>query len=164
MKPLILALLLLLAFPVYAQVKLKTKYDKFKDETSISIPLQYVDMKSPGRLEASAYINYKAKGEQVIIGLGFFSSSRSWRFLGSPELNAIIDGERVGFGKPVSRDSEVVRYGVEESISYAITPDQLSKLARASTIEMQIGHVEFRLKDKFVEALRNLQSSLPAAN
>lgn len=160
MKPLILALLLL--FP---QGELKTKYDRFRNETTVSIGPDYVDMRSPGRLEAAAYINYKGDTptpEGLIIGLAFYSSSSNWRFIDNDHLFALVDGERLDLGKPITKDSKLGRrVGVDESLSFSLTREDLHKLTQASKVEMQLGRVEFRLKDKFLKRLKDLESVLP---
>lgn len=161
MKLLLFTLLILL----FVQTDLKTKYDRFRDETTVSIGPDYVDMKSPGRLEAAAYFSHKGKtasAEGLIVGLAFYSSSKHWRFLDDDRLIAMADGERVDLGRPTTKDSKLGRYvGVDESLSFALTREGFHTLARASKVEMKLGRVEFGLKDKFLKRLKELESALP---
>lgn len=162
MKILILTILAVL---LVSQSDLKPKYDRFRDETTVSTGLQYVDMKSPGRLETAAYFSYKGQAKAsngLIIGLAFYSSSSHWRFVEHDDLIALIDGERLEFGNPIVKTSRLGRRtGVDESLSYKLTRSDLNKIASAQQVEMQIGTVEFKLTGKFLNKLKDLEAALP---
>lgn len=159
-------LLLTFALSVFLQSNLTTKYDRFREETSVSTGTEYVDMKSAGRLEVVAYFSHKGAGKSsdgLLIGLAFYSSSAHWRFLRDNRLIAIVDGERVDFGDPVVKDSRLGRrVGVVESLAFDLERADLSKLASASRVEMQLGTVEFKLKDSFLRKLKELATALPS--
>lgn len=157
-----IVLCLLLIVSLYLQPQ-KTKYDKFKDETTVLIGPDYVDVKNGGRLEIAAYFSYKGqdKTNKLIIGLAFYSSSRNWRFIDDDHLIAIVDGERLDLGIPVSNERQLARrVGVDESLAFSLTREQFRKLGHASKVEMQLGRVEFRLKDKFLRDLKELNRLL----
>lgn len=159
----VLCLLLIASLHLQSAAQ-KTKYDKFKDETTVSIGPDYVDVKNGARLEIAAYFSHKGQDETngLIIGLAFYSSSRHWRFIDDDHLFALIDGERLDLGLPISNDRRLARrVGVDESLAFALSREHLRKLSHATKVEMQLGRVEFRLKDKFLKDLKELNGMLP---
>lgn len=163
MKTLILATLLLTS-PIPFQSDIKTEYDRFRDETTISTGRRSIDTKSTLILKVEAYCIHKGqtKASPEVMGLTFYSTSSHWKFLRNNTLNAVVDGERIQFGEAAAKDSRLARYsGVNEVLDYELTPEQLRKLANATSIEMQLGSVEFQLKDKFIQALKDLNNSIP---
>lgn len=164
MKPLILALLLLFLPLVGSGQSLKTKYDKFRDETTVYAGPDYVEM-GARPVEVAVYVGYKgqtAAREGMIIGLAVYSSSSEWRFLDNDSLIVLADGKRLDIGKPISKDSKIDRRGgVDESLAYKISESDLVTMSRATKVEMQIGHVEFSLRSKFMQKLREISETLP---
>lgn len=142
----ILLLTLLLALPTFAQIT--TRYDKFKDRTIVKSEERYV---SAGlKLTATAIFKGETKGDDITCYLLFQTGGRTWKFLDNNELIFLADGERIPLrGR---HDGEVSsRYAsVSEAMLYAIRPDDLAKLAKASSLEMKIGSsvVKYGEKDK----------------
>ena len=165
MKPLILALpLVLLLSSIASAQALKTKYDRFKDETTVYVGPNYVDIDGP-RLEVAFYVGYagtKPARDRMTIGMAVYSSTREWRFISDDNLIVLVDGKRLEIGKPISKDSKLARTrGVDESMAYKISEEQLITISKAEKVEMQIGRTEFALKQSFVRVLRELAESLP---
>jgi hypothetical protein len=84
-----------------------------------------------------------------------------------PELIAVLDGERISLGKTLLKASgtSVDVYGRPRQLSYdtleaTFTYEGLLRLANARKVEMKIGGVEFELKDRHLEALRDLASRM----
>lgn len=117
--------------------------------------------KLSGKLEVAA-LSIEGKGRKLLIVLAFYSQSRHTRFSQSPTLNSIVDGERIAFGPAATKNWDIGNDGVEESASFIVTREQLSKLAAASSVEMQINIAEFRLKKEFTQALGDLLKALPS--
>lgn len=163
--PVTLHLIVLLVLSLVPQSALKTEYDKFRDETTVETGRHGVDKKRSdrGELEVAAYFNHKGKtrtADNLIIGLTFYSEARRWRFTRDDHLIVIADGERIDLGESAAKDSRVSRSArTREILDYALTPKQLQQLAGAAKIEAQLGSVEFKLKDKFLNELRQLALS-----
>jgi hypothetical protein len=142
--------------------RFEVKYDKFTDETRISVgPFLVGSFKAyfmrGSQLEMSALF-FMTKSPVKEIYLVFESSSRDWRFLRNSELYALADGERLAFGEADDTDSRIRGRGVSEAVSYAIPLDAFFKLAKASHAELKIGNIQLELKDEHLEAFRDLYS------
>lgn len=165
MKTLILTLLLLFVPTRIDPQSTKTTYDKFRDEITLRVGPDYVDIKG-SRLEVALYVSSKGQKlsrQELIIGLAVYSSTRTWRFLSDDYLIILLDGKRLEIGKPIAKDSRLARYtGVDESLSFRLSEDDLRAISNAKQVEMQIGSTEFKLREKFIKRLAGLVLALPS--
>lgn len=163
MKPLILALLLLL--PVFAsgQDSVIRDYDRFENRTRYwTTPIRV-----QSGLDLYVHFSFKGKGAGREINgfyLIFESTSSDWRFLKQSNLYCLIDGQPLNLGPPVAKDNDV-RAGyrsvsVEEHLMFAVKYQTLQKLAKANQIEMRLGKAEFYLGSSFQASLKELLSKV----
>jgi hypothetical protein len=82
--------------------------------------------------------------------------------LGERDLVAIADGEHVKLGtmKLVNQDIDSVQFVdyMRELLEVSVTYQQFLKLARAQSVEMQVGKTQFELRDKNLLALKDLNN------
>ncbi len=180
MKPLILALLLLLLTPAPQDLesKIKTfrnnkrfsvKYDKFKDRSFVDVGpfvvggnMRYVVSGSQLYMTARfIYAGQTIKAPVENFALWFRATGKDWEFLKARDLYAIADGERFDFGEgrydgDVSASRRSV--GVSETLGFIIPAAAFEKLGKAQNVELRIGDFEMKLKDEHKEAFRDLLS------
>ncbi|HEV2862898.1 MAG TPA: hypothetical protein VGX48_17915 [Pyrinomonadaceae bacterium] len=83
-----------------------------------------------------------------------------------PELIAVVDGERISLGKPVLTRSKttlgVVGPGqvTIEGLGASFTYQGLLRLVNAGKVSMSVGRMGFELKERHLEALRDLASRM----
>ncbi len=145
-----------------------TRYDKFKDQTSIILApfpvtgtIRYV-MSSEMLGMGAMFIHPGQKLSRTVdkIALYFQSSSKDWKYLRDRQLIALIDGERVPLGEG-ERNSDIKLGGVEETLFFPISRETLARITNGKMVEIQLGGVrEFVLKDKLLEALRDFESRM----
>lgn len=101
----------------------------------------------------------------------FVQNSPEWQYLRDRQLNLIIDGsERIALGQ-ASRQGEVNTSGrsvrVVEVLSAPLTPEQATRIARATRVEGELGPTQFALNPKhhegLVSVMRMVSCSTPAA-
>lgn len=145
-------LFLLLALPVYSQVKVN--YDKFKDQT-IATSDTYL---SKGVQMFVKAMHSGTKAENVQYFLIFRSGGREWRWLNNHGLIFLVDGERINLG-PGAHDGDVhssrYRVGVTETVVYRIDRQDLEKLVSPS-VEMKLGQTEIVWGEKDKNAVREV--------
>ena len=152
--------------------KIESSYDKFKDQTTVSVKyLSPLPALSPVRLDIVAAFLYPGKTvtKPSIVALWFQSSSKNWQFLQQRQLLVIADGERIDLGEAERVDSKVNssragRYSsgvsVSELVGKMVSLETFLKIAKAKSVEMRLGSVEFKLADDHLEALRDFASRM----
>jgi len=145
---------------------IKVEYDRFKDRTNISVGPLLVDTPQPVKLELGAMFNFD--GQKMLfpadtVNLFAFSTSKDFLFRNNHELLSIIDGQRVRFGE-MHYDYEVSGANAEESMYMLISRETLLKLARATTVELQLGHIEFQLSREQLKLLGELADRMIAVD
>lgn len=148
------------------KAKIKTKYDRFEDQTTVYIEGKRVLGGFLSDLTMGASISYRGQKaslpKDVLI---FFKSSNTedWRFLHDVEreLYVLADGERLPLGTMTRTDSTVLTGGrVSEEIGTLISSEQFLKIIQARKVEMKLGRYQFELKEEHLEALRDLASRM----
>ncbi|MEO8650145.1 MAG: hypothetical protein ABI539_13350 [Acidobacteriota bacterium] len=153
-----LFLILALAFSGFAQTKVVSKYDKFKDTTFVNTESESVKPSKSSRivsifgLSMSGAFSYPGatleKNVDTFV-LFFRSSSRSWQYLTSNNLIILADGKSIDLGKAHHKgDVSSSRYstGVTELMSYVIDRETLETIGKATKVEMQLGGFEGEFK------------------
>jgi len=144
--------------------RFSTSYDKFKDETHVSVGPFFVGSTSSYvwsgfQLEMTAH--FFSKGhiteQPAFFYLAFRSRSKEWQFLRSRELYALVDGERLALGEG-DHDGDVRLGGVSEWLIYQLPAEVFYKLGTARHVEIKVGDMELTLKDEHLEAFRDLYS------
>jgi hypothetical protein len=82
--------------------------------------------------------------------------------MGERDLVAVADGEQVKLGtmKLVNQDLNSVQFVdyMRELLEVSVTYQQFKKLARAQSVEMQVGKTQFELREKNLLALKDLNN------
>jgi hypothetical protein len=154
---------------------IESKYDGFNSETVVTLKKMKVScggksIKNTFRgscvsLAASLHcpgsqLNYVRYAKLVLV-----FETKDWdkrHPLGERDLVAIADGERVKLGtmKLVNQDLASVQFVdyMRELLEVSVTYQQFMKLARAQSVEMQVGKTQFELRDKNLLALKDLNN------
>ncbi len=158
------AVIVLALVPFQKPGKIETSYDKFKDRTTVETNYMRVagsDWNS-NPLEIAARLNYPGQtpSKPRLAILYFYSATKTWRFKTEPTVLLLVDGERVDLGKAVLMDQDIHadRYSVSvrEYLGVAVPFSTFEKIAGASSVEMQLGEIEFGLSDKVLATFREL--------
>jgi hypothetical protein len=147
------------------------KYDRFKDETTVTLKRQRIlDSKSPRQvLEMSAKATFKGEqptGSFDSVEVTFTSSAEKSSYSESVELNFIVDGERVrgalaSVGRsynpapPLAPDLKLA-----EDIIVFVNVDAIRKVAGGKKVEMQLGSTALTLDTTALNNLRKFASSV----
>jgi TonB family protein len=130
---------------------IKIEYDKFKDETKISLLMRM----SSSRGEIKLYVMDSNKGPKFEpsghVGIGFLSDGVNWLSDIYSKFYLLADGERFQFHADFS----------EANGRIALVPYQtFVGISRAKKVEGKIGVIEFELNNEQLEALRDLASRM----
>jgi hypothetical protein len=145
------------------------KYDKFKDYTSVlTAPqnLKPIDKKKGVEYGLAAFYAMGFSGSETDkkgspeFQLGIASYSSDWRFLRATKLILLIDGERLDLGNG-RRSSSVGRGSVTEYLTYTLSADDLDRIGKSSTVELQVGNFEGRLSDESLRIAKNIRTLAP---
>ncbi len=184
---LVLVVLVLVATSVFTQSsvpkrkfkhrgKIEIKYDKFKDQTTVSLKPYYVQGTAPtldptAGLEIYAAFVYQGqtfskRPDTVLFGI-VSTSARDFLYEQGRGLIALVDGERVDLGQMERIDASYKKKAIVipdryyvETLAVSVPYDAFLKLTNGKTVEMQAGRREFKLKDEHLEALRDIVSRM----
>lgn len=149
------------------------KYDKFDDVTYITF----------GGFLVSSTAHYITKNTMVSMGLQlafkgngvtsadsfislnifFTAEGKDWTFLKENRLQAIADEQRLDFGEPHQRDSDIGRslfsqINVNEIVAFNTQPANIKTIAESKTAEMRVGKFEFQLKEEHKQMFKDMLS------
>jgi len=154
-----LPLILFTAFPASAQ-KLKSRYDKFKDQTETEINFTSAGLWHSLLITHSGQKpNADAHIEWVISSLAFDTHDKDPR-----SMTLLLDGQRVSM-KGEFDPTPAIQHHYIGTVDFRVmlTPELLDTLIKAKTIEGQIGRFEFKLKPEhqrnFAAALNYVRSN-----
>lgn len=137
-----------------------TKYDQFKDETSVMVGGKLGMPIKGTTLSMQAF--YEVKGKQAhqpdAVVLNFISQSNDWKYLNSHDLILLVDGERMPIGT-LERDGTVGEGYVLEFLAAPLSPEKFSKIANAKKVQGELFTTEFELSPAHLEILRKLVHS-----
>jgi hypothetical protein len=147
------------------------KYDRFKDETTVTLKRQRIlDSKSPRQvLEMSAKATFKGEqptGSFDAVEVTFTSSAEKSPYSESIELNFIVDGKRVrGALGSVGRSYNPAPLlapdlKLAEDIVLFVNIDALREVVVGKKVEMQLGSTELTLDATTLNNLRKFASSV----
>jgi hypothetical protein len=146
------------------------KYDRFKDETVVTLkPQRILDSKSPRQvIEMAIKATFKgARPENVTdsIEITFISSAEKPPIYHREELNFIVDGERVK-GSEVAASSTAPKPALapdlkgSEEITAFIGFPALRQIANGKKVEMRLGPTELTLDAKTLGNLRGFAAAI----
>jgi len=134
-----------------------TDYDRFKDDTHVYTHPFYVVAESLA-FSLHAYLHGNrtrlAKHEEPLLLLGFSSPSEDFRYSGPQNCIFIVNGrDRVdlGDGSPSA-----------DYLSFSVTPQLVTKIVSATTIEARLGTTEFTIAPPQLSPFRQLLEMIRA--
>ncbi|MCI0663785.1 MAG: hypothetical protein L0220_22215 [Acidobacteria bacterium] len=146
------------------------EYDKFKDTTFVRVkPMSigsFTFQAITGGLEISAM--FSSKGQKITkpetIALKIISVSNAFKHVDerARKLIVLVDGQQFDLGamqmENMGRGASFSRYSGDlvEEMSVSVSQEDFAKIANAKKVEMQLGSKDFSLKDKHLDALREL--------
>lgn len=139
---------------------IKVEYDKFKDQTSVSLTprLEAVGAK-PNQLQ----VIFISKGTNIRVPTEVFwefvSTSNDWQFLRISRASFLLDGAK-RLSLDASQDGNVGRGYVIEFINLHIPLADFLSIVNAKKVECQVSVQEFSLSDEQLEALRDFASRM----
>jgi hypothetical protein len=137
--------------------RFEVKYDRFKDETHVSVGPFYPDHKAVG-MEAHFFFKGKEPGEPIKdVYFILRAYGRDWRLLNSRTLYGIINGARIEFGEG-QRHSNIQLGSVSETLTFIMPMESFAKIASAKSAELKISSIEFALNDEHFAAFRDFLS------
>jgi hypothetical protein len=140
-----------------------TKYDKFKDKTSVSLALQISGSPIPfeglSLFVVTSFDGDKPKATPELIGFGLTAIGKSKQYSTSHSLICIADGERIRLGDGIysgqmkeSMSIELMFYMPESSF--------IQKIANAKKVEAQLGSTEFTLNENQLKLIKEFYSKV----
>jgi hypothetical protein len=132
-----------------------TEYDRFKDETILSLlQLQVAEKQYEGdyqRLYLSVWAQFastRPTRRPAQIGV-IFTSWSLWnnRYTEAAPLYAIIDGERKSYGPASPIKRRVINGKYVVSMGASLSADDFMQIVNAKKVEMRLGELEFSLND-----------------
>lgn len=134
-----------------------SEYDKFTDRVTVGLMQLQVAEKNYERemdyqrLYLTVLTQYQTRPKPIPDEVTLvFSSWSLWnnRYTDAVELDTIIDGDRKSFGtvKPLGA-REVVNGKYVATLGIRISGEDFFRLAKAKTVEMRLGDLEFTLDD-----------------
>ena len=161
MKTLLLLMLLLAPAPADDDLtkKIESQYDRFKDETTVSVRLAPKITKGYlTRTYMTLFAKYKGQavsGPPETVVLAFFTESKRLQFLNRSARRWIFiaDGKRAEM-PDISYSNDVVYGGVIETLAFGAGPEVLQTLTLPKLLEFQIGSVEGRFTDNDMKLMK----------
>jgi hypothetical protein len=93
----------------------------------------------------------------------FIANTASWCFQGPHEVNLLMDGKPVALGKSTGDGTVNAGDDLTEYIDPTISPELLTTLSKAKSVDVEIGNFEFSLTDKNFLALKDAVLHLAVA-
>lgn len=165
--PLLLVLLLVGFLNAQAQYGVERSYDRFKDESTLLVRLSLPP--PPNATHTIWTLIASTKGESFTerpasVSAALLSRSGDWIYgAGDVEWRVILNGsDRLLLGTARRVHTAVKGADVTEGLGIDRIPlSSVEQIAKASKVEMRIGHSEFVLSDSQLKILREFLSRLP---
>jgi hypothetical protein len=124
-----------------------TETDRFTQSSIIS----YVNPTKDTFNQLNFMIHAVHKGNESTARLTFYSNSENWKYLDCHDLKWLVDGKPLDLPTAYHKGS-VQRRGVAESISQAITSEQLIQMGSAHTVDYRLCSNEGQLSSSDISA------------
>ena len=152
--------------------KIVTKYDKSKDQTTMSLMKMAVssaiarevnDLQQVPQIDMEASFTFP--GQQLAkpadtITLVFRTFSKYAVFQRGQNLIGVIEGERALMMGTTNYRSNSQTFGFEEVLDISLPREALERVANAKTAQIYLGTREIPLKENHLEALRDMVSRM----
>jgi hypothetical protein len=142
--------------------KVETKYDKFRDQTRVSLDCK-VYYKGPFALFLDVEGIYPKQSpsppETVRFGLtALTATTDKEKYKKSRHLIILADGQRFDLGeldRDVDEEEEILRF---EKMMTTVSFRTALQIANSQSVEMQLNEIEFKVPSEALEALRDFAS------
>lgn len=142
--------------------KVETKYDKFRDQTRVSLDCK-VYYKGPFALFLDVEGIYPKQSpsppETVRFGLtALTATTDKEKYKKSRHLIVLADGQRFDLGeldRDVDEEEEILRF---EKMMTTVAFGTILQIANSQSVEMQLNELEFKVPSEAIEALRDFAS------
>lgn len=142
--------------------KVETKYDKFRDQTRVSLDCK-VYYKGPFALFLDVEGIYPKQSpsppETVRFGLtALTATTDKEKYKKSRHLIVLADGQRFDLGeldRDVDEEEEILRF---EKMMTTVAFGTILQIANSQSVEMQLNEIEFKVPSEAIEALRDFAS------
>jgi hypothetical protein len=155
---------------------LKTKFDKGKDITTVSLKTislsgsmtqEVGNLADVPQLDLDGSFTYQ--GSQMVkpveaTTLAFKTFSRYPVYQRGQNLVGVLDNDRALMLGATEYKSSSRTFGIEEILSISVPLDAMQKIADAKTVKFVLGAREIKLKEKDHEALRELARAMTPAS
>lgn len=129
-------------------------YDKFNDRTTVEsaelrpeITNDYAILLPRFSAQITlVYAGQQMRRDQDDALLVIRTASKDWMFLRNNDAIIIADNRKIYLGQ-ASRSGRVFTGGVSESLGYRLNIADMTALAKASSVELQVGIVQAKVKD-----------------
>lgn len=147
--------------------RVKVEYDRFRDVTVVSTSdMEPAQARASGSLALTVSFAYKGITKtQASLGTLFFhamsSSQTGWRFLRDRELIVLADGERMNFGQG-DHEGRIYRSMVAETITFSASVEQLERIGKSQTVQLQLGPEEYALRPGQIDTIADMAALMKA--
>ena len=140
-------------------VACETKFDRFKQKTTITSMSRVIYRSSSPReelsLSAGIIKDEEEKNSRVKeVELLFQSVAERWRYHKEADVNFIVDGKRMPAGTAYAMGGIPVMSQVQEKMQLTLPTEKFLQIINGREVEMQMGPTEVTLKSADLEALR----------
>lgn len=139
--------------------QVETKYDKFRDQTKVSLDCK-VYYKGPFALFLAVEGAYpqQAPSPPETIQFGLTAMSAKERYKKSRHLIVLADGRRFDLGELGKDVEEVEELLIFEKMMTTVPFRTVLQMANSHNVEMQLNEIEFKIPTEALEALRDFTS------
>lgn len=151
------------------ECKSKVEYDEKEDTTGIIVDMQLIDEKDN---KLRLIVDYSVKGKKITIpsfglSFGFASNSQGCRYKGEKSVrevfNLYLDGTEYKIGA-MRMSSQINSDGrCDELLFLMFGYNDFVQMLNAKEIKGQLGQTRFRIKEEYLEALRDMKRCIEQA-
>ncbi len=138
--------------------EIATEYDGLKNLTTVRLKPMNIANDPEREISLAALFVYSGRtpSRPDFITFQIISISNQWQFRNNRELTIVLDGRRISFGEMSNDISRVVNGKAVESISLNLQYEDFRRITDAKKVSGTIGHKNFFLQEKQLEALLDL--------
>lgn len=139
--------------------QVETKYDKFRDQTKVSVDCK-VYYKGPFGLFLTVEGSYPqhSPSPPETVQLGLTAMSAKEKYKKSRRLIVLADGQRFDLGELGKDVEEVEEILIFEKMMTTVPFRTVLQMANSQSVEMQLNEIEFKVPSEALEALRDFTS------
>ncbi|HBB87235.1 MAG TPA: hypothetical protein DC047_06435 [Blastocatellia bacterium] len=145
--------------PFKHSFEVETKYDKFRDQTKVSLDCK-VYYKGPFALFLAVEGSYPKQSPSLpeTVQLGLTAMSAKEKYKKSRRLIVLADGQRFDLGELGKDVEEVEEILIFEKMMTTVPFRTVLQMANSQSVEMQLNEIEFKVPSEALEALRDFTS------